>query len=281
VRNWIPAATLFGLWARSKLDGAAFGAEQLRDGLPTFRAAQGVSYLPLFAALAAEAEAEAGQADEALALVGEALDESRRTGFLWLEADLRLVGGEIVARLGSASLKRAEDELTFSLDLAREQGARAFEMRAALALAKLRQSTGRLPEAYAILVPALEGFSPTPEFPEIAEARKLLAVLAETEDVKNVVAKRQRRLQLQTSYGRAVMYSRGYGATETKAAFTRAQELTAGIDDTDERLAIYYGHWIGSLVRAEMNLARETAEIFRREAVTRGGVESPRSRARS
>jgi hypothetical protein len=28
-----------------------------------------------------------------------------------------------------------------------------------------------------VLAPALEGFSPTPEFPEIAEAQKLLATL--------------------------------------------------------------------------------------------------------
>ena len=32
-------------------------------------------------------------------------------------------------------------------------------------------------DAYAALAPALEGFSPTPEFPEIAEAQTLLTAL--------------------------------------------------------------------------------------------------------
>jgi hypothetical protein len=55
---------------------------------------------------------------------------------------------------------------------------KSFELRAALSLAKLYHST-RLPrKAHDVLAPALEGFSPTPEFPEIAEARTLLAALA-------------------------------------------------------------------------------------------------------
>ena len=49
---------------------------------------------------------------------------------------------------------------------------------AALALAKLYQSTGRPAEAHAVLAPALEGFSPTPEMPEIAEAQALIERLA-------------------------------------------------------------------------------------------------------
>jgi len=56
---------------------------------------------------------------------------------------------------------------------------RSFELRAALALAKLYQSTGRPADAHSVvLAPALAGFSPTPEFPEIAEAQALLTALS-------------------------------------------------------------------------------------------------------
>ena len=58
-----------------------------------------------------------------------------------------------------------------------EQGARSFGLRAALSLAKLYQSTGRPAEAHAVLEPALGGFSPTPEMPEIAEAQALLVAI--------------------------------------------------------------------------------------------------------
>ena len=54
-----------------------------------------------------------------------------------------------------------------------QQKARSFELRAALSLAKLYQSVGRPIDAHDVLGPALEGFSPTPEFPEVAEAKAL------------------------------------------------------------------------------------------------------------
>jgi hypothetical protein len=45
-------------------------------------------------------------------------------------------------------------------------------------LAKLYQSTARPAEARAVLAPALKGFSPTPEMPEIGEALALMERLA-------------------------------------------------------------------------------------------------------
>jgi hypothetical protein len=65
-----------------------------------------------------------------------------------------------------------------AIAIAQQQKARSFELRAALSLAKLYQSTGRAADAHAVLAAALKGFSPTLEFPEIAEAQTLLAALA-------------------------------------------------------------------------------------------------------
>ena len=53
------------------------------------------------------------------------------------------------------------------------------------------QSTARPAEAHAVLAPALGGFSPTSEMPEIAEAQALLAALAETEEVEPVEAQQR------------------------------------------------------------------------------------------
>jgi hypothetical protein len=47
-------------------------------------------------------------------------------------------------------------------------------------LAKRYRSTARPAEAHAVLAPALEGFSPTPEFPEIAEAIEFMASIKAT-----------------------------------------------------------------------------------------------------
>jgi hypothetical protein len=68
--------------------------------------------------------------------------------------------------------------LRSAIAVAQRQGTRAFELRAAPSLAKLYQSTGRPADAHAVLAPALEGFAPTPEMPEIAEAQALMERLA-------------------------------------------------------------------------------------------------------
>jgi hypothetical protein len=62
------------------------------------------------------------------------------------------------------------------------------------------------------------------------------------------------------------MLSRGFGAEESKAAFIHARELVAAINNPTERFNIYYGLWIGNIVRGEFGFGREIAEAFLREA---------------
>ena len=62
--------------------------------------------------------------------------------------------------------------------MATAQGSRSFGLRAAVKLAKLYQSQGRFGDMRRSLAPTLEGFSPTPDMPEIAEAMSLLSQLA-------------------------------------------------------------------------------------------------------
>jgi len=79
-------------------------------------------------------------------------------------------------------------------------------------------------------------------------------------------ASANQRLELQTNLGKALMWSRGYGAEESKTAFIRARELAAAIDNETERFTIYFGLFTGNLARGELGLAREITEIFLREA---------------
>ena len=127
------------------------------------------------------------------------------------------------------------------LRIAKEQGARSPVLLASLSLAKLYQSSNQPGDAHAILAPALEGFAPTPEMPEIAEALALLAALRETDEVRAQVAQQQRLTQLHVAYGNALFAARGYGASETTKAFARAQASSSGDKDVPERLAADYG----------------------------------------
>ena len=241
----------------------------MRAGIAACRE-QGVgNFTPLFATALAEAEVEASEIEAALATIDRVIADSERTGQRWLDAESRRIRGEILFKRDPANTAPPEEAFLTATAVAQEQKAKSFALRAALSLAELYQSTGRAAEAYAVLAPALQGFSPTPEFPEIEEAQTLLAVLAESDEVKDAGASRERRLHLQTSYGQAMMWSKGFGAPETKAAFIRAKELAAGTAGA-ERFPAYYGLWVGSLLRGELVSARETAEIFLREANAEG-----------
>ena len=165
-------------------------------------------------------------ADRALARIDEALvvraDQVERRCDLPFAHRVR---GEILLKRDPANPAPAEEAFLTAIAVAKQQGARSFELRAALALAKLYQSTGRPADAHAVLAPALEGFAPTPEMPEIAEAQALLTALAATDEVKVEAAHRQRLTQLHVAYGNALIAARGYGAPETTEAFARAREF--------------------------------------------------------
>ena len=133
--------------------------------------------MPLFQGILAELEVDTEQADDALSGIDKALTLATETGEHWTDALLQRLRGEILLKRDGAKAVSAEDAFLTAVAVAHQQKARSFELRAALSLAKLYQSAGRAADAYAMLAQALEGFSPTPEFPEIEEAKRLLTAL--------------------------------------------------------------------------------------------------------
>jgi predicted ATPase len=95
-------------------------------------------------------------------------------GGYWADALLHRIRGEILLKRDSVNTAPAEEAFLNAIAIAQQQKAKSFELHAALSLAKLYRSTGRAADAHAVLASALEGFAPTLEFPEIAEAQRLL-----------------------------------------------------------------------------------------------------------
>jgi len=138
---------------------------------------QGIKlFVPFFQGLLAEIEAQ-GDAEGTLTRIDEALALAGETGEHWSDAFLHRLRGEILLKRDPANTAPAEEAFLTAIAVAQQQKARSFELCAALALAKLYQSTGRVADAHAVLASALNGFSPTPEFPEITEAQTLLSAL--------------------------------------------------------------------------------------------------------
>jgi tetratricopeptide (TPR) repeat protein len=164
-------------YARGRLNDPANGVVELEKALAAV-ADQGAKVAREFwEAPLAEFEAEAGSVVSALARIDKALTVTHQGECRYYLSLLHRVRGDLLLKRDPDEPSLAEEAFSAAIAVAKEQGARSYRLQAALALAKLYRSTGRPVEAYAILAPALEGFSPTPEMPEIADAHALLAAL--------------------------------------------------------------------------------------------------------
>jgi predicted ATPase len=196
---YLAAGQALSGWARARLSQAKSAEFDL--ALTNYMRLGNKFGAPGFKGLLAELEAQPQNMDDALARIGEGLAVAEETGERYTNSLLHRIRGDILLRRDPANPAPAEDAYRTAIAIAKHQGARSYELLASLSLAKLCQSTSRPADAQAVLAPALEGFAPTAEMPEIAEAQALLAVLAQTEQVKAEASQRQRRMRLQTSYG--------------------------------------------------------------------------------
>jgi predicted ATPase len=238
------------------------GLDSMRRGADSLRAQSILTFDGLLKIALAEVEARAGDPGRAVAMLDEALATADRLGYLAFEAELHRARGDALLMRDPANSAPAEDAFLTAIAVAKQQGTRSFELRAALALAKLYQSIARATDAHSVLAPALEGFAPTPEMPEIAEAQALLAALAATEEVKAAAARSIQRSKLHVVYGNALIAARGYGAPETTEAFAKARGSGFAEKDAPERLAADYGLWAGSYTRGELSAMQAHAAAF-------------------
>ena len=249
-------------WATAASGAIGSGLEDMRRGVEQLREQNVPNFDGLLKITLAEAEARAGDPDRAVAILDEALTTCDRMGHRAFEAELHRVRGEILLKRDPANPAPAEDAFLTAIAVAKQQDTRSFELRAGLSLAKLYQSTARPADAHAVLAPALEGFSPTAEMPEIAEAQALFDALSQTDAVKTAAVQRQRLTQLQVAYGNALIAARGFGAPETTEAFARARQSAFGEQDAPERLAADFGLWAGSYTWGELPSMRAQAAAF-------------------
>jgi predicted ATPase len=118
----------------------------------------------------------AGNADEAIRLIEEAIAVSDRTEDRWFEADLYRLQGEVLLLVG----KKADDvESSFrrALATARTHSARILELRAAFGLSRLLGDRNQRLAARDLLYPIYTWFTEGFGTPDLKEAKALLDAL--------------------------------------------------------------------------------------------------------
>ncbi|GAB7540665.1 adenylate/guanylate cyclase domain-containing protein [Cupriavidus sp. 8B] len=141
--------TILQGWAMAEQGSHEEGITKIRDGLTAYEATGAALGRPSHLALLAEAYGKAGQAQAGLRALAEALGLADNTGERFDEATLYRLKGELILQQSSVSPQaltgHEEAEACFhkAISIARKQGARSLELRAALSLAQLWQLQGK------------------------------------------------------------------------------------------------------------------------------------------
>ena len=157
---------------------AETGIAELRQGLAANEAMGIQLHTPSFLGLLAGLYIGIGNSGEALRLLDEALARVDRLEERWFEADLHRLKGEALLALSPERAAEAEACYHQALAVARDQGARLWELRAATSLARLWRDQGRRAEARDLLAPVYGWFTEGFDTADLKDAKALLDELA-------------------------------------------------------------------------------------------------------
>ena len=165
-------------WARLMLGESEAALAELRDGLDRWQATGIPHFGTVRLGRAAAVFIEVGELAEAGALLTEAFQLMERVNERWYEAELHRLQGLLLSTNSPLRLDDAEASFEKALAIARSLGARLFELRAAMSMARLWRDQGKREEARELLAPTygwfIEGFDTL----DLREAKALLDALA-------------------------------------------------------------------------------------------------------
>jgi class 3 adenylate cyclase/predicted ATPase len=170
VAQWVAQGTLLQGAILAMQGDAQQGIVQMQKALQDYEMTGAKLLRPYFLALLATVYNHAGQAEAGCHVLDEALRLVDTTGERWYEAELYRLKGECQQQAGVDS----ETSFLQALYIARQQVAKAFELRAATSLYRLWQSQGRRDEAQHLLTEIYSWFTEGFDTADLQEARALL-----------------------------------------------------------------------------------------------------------
>src|SRR5215510_14318856 len=148
---WMTFGSMLNGWALAHQGQTKEGIEQIHQGLIAMRAKGSELWRPYYLALLAEAYGTIEQSEAGLTALTEALALVDTTGERWYEPELYRLKGELLLQQNSDNYAEAETCFHKTLDIARNQQAKSFELRTATSLARLWQQQGKRQEAHDLL----------------------------------------------------------------------------------------------------------------------------------
>ncbi len=171
---WVPVGAFCSGWARGRSGQQAEGLAAMREAWPLLP--RPGTFSPFYAWLLAAAEGEE-HFEAGLARLEDHIREAEQRERRWFDAELHRLHGRLLARRDTEN-PAVEAAFLRSVEIAKSQGARTFELRAAVELAKLYQSSGRADAAVPLLEPIHRASMHESDVPEVGEASNILNTAA-------------------------------------------------------------------------------------------------------
>ena len=177
---------LFGMmcrgWALAERGQAEAGIEQIQQSLEAYQDT-GAGTTVLYHTLLVTAQLRIGQITEGPAILEKALKVMEQTGKRNSEAELYRLKGELLLKAEGESMNAVreltpEDYFHKAIDIARQQGARSWELRATVSLCRLWQAQGKREEARQMLSEIYNWFTEGFDTLDLQEAKALLDELS-------------------------------------------------------------------------------------------------------
>jgi predicted ATPase len=178
MNHWMAGSSIFHGWVLAQQGQGKEGIEQMHQGMIAWRAAGAELGRSSILTFLAEAYGTMEQPEAGLTVLAEALVHVEHTGKRYYEAEIHRLKGELLLQQHLDNQAEAENCCHHALDIARNQQAKSFELRAATSLAQLWQRQGKREEAYDLLAPVYGWFTEGFDTADLQEAKALLDELA-------------------------------------------------------------------------------------------------------
>jgi class 3 adenylate cyclase/DNA-binding response OmpR family regulator/predicted ATPase len=180
--HWINCGRIFEGWTAADHGEADRASENIRAGVLGWKDAGARLWMPIFLTLQAQARAKAGRNEAALRDIDEALVICETAGERWAVAEILRVKAWLLGQSGGAQVDEIETLLLKSLELARRQQARCWELRVACDLARLWQDQSQCRRALKLLRSVYDQFTEGFDTPDLREARVIIDELKRNQD---------------------------------------------------------------------------------------------------
>jgi len=174
---WTAYGTSLRGWALAMQGQGEEGMTRVRQGIAASRATGAALFVPYLYTLLADVCDHLGHRAGGLQALAEAQTLVEQHEERWWEAEVCRLRGVLLLRQPGTPQAEAETWLQRALDVARRQGAKALELRAAMSLVRLWQQQGQRTAAYELLAPIYGWFTEGFDTADLQEAKALLEEL--------------------------------------------------------------------------------------------------------